>query len=316
MTNAEIVLGKLASCLVMVCATMAAAGLPVGPAAPRTGRGSIWRLIALCYASMPRRRSCSSAALAIWISAEAPDIRLALRGVLRFWYTGLGARPVQRVGLLSSVRHPHARVGGSHEPVARSQQPHQRGLSFWPPVWNSWVQLSYVVGRMIALQLLGVVFLTITAIARLRSGASDNRERRSACPRMAGQGPRLASFGVALRSGMIRSSGGRCTRLVRYRDYCPGTEEGGPGTALLRDADDGRAPSSSRCSWRASGRIRQPIVRSWEFFDDGPTAGANHPLGYPSSRCWNLAASVWLFTVWGFGRPFGPRGTRLGGRRL
>ena len=74
MTNAEIVLGKLAACVVMACATMAA-GFPVILLLHVLG-GIDLRLIALGYVSFASSILLLSS-LAIWISAEAPDIRLA-----------------------------------------------------------------------------------------------------------------------------------------------------------------------------------------------------------------------------------------------
>jgi ABC-type transport system involved in multi-copper enzyme maturation permease subunit len=184
MTNAEIVLGKLASCLVMVCTTMAA-GLPVVLLLHVLG-GIDLRLIALCYAS-----AASSilflTSLAIWISADAPDIRLAyaafVLGTLA-WVVGPFSVWVflPRFG----IRMP--------EWVAATN----RWLVLSSPIsvafllatgLNSWVQLGYVVGRMITLQLLGVVCLTIAAIARLRSAhrtiVSGDRRARG----LQGRGP-------------------------------------------------------------------------------------------------------------------------------
>jgi ABC-type transport system involved in multi-copper enzyme maturation permease subunit len=178
LTNAEIVLGKLASCVVMVCATMAA-GLPVILLLHVLG-GIDLRLIALCYASAASSILLLSS-LAIWISAEAPDMRLAyaafLLGTLA-WAVG----PFSMAFILPRF--------GIHMPewVAATNG----WLVLSSPIivafhlatgLNSWVPLSYVVVRMIALQFLGVVFFTIGAIARLRSAhrtivSGDQRARR------------------------------------------------------------------------------------------------------------------------------------------
>ena len=163
---------------VMACATMAA-GLPGGPAAARIGRDRSRRRIALC--EPPRRRSCSSAR---WRSDFWRRPRTSVwptrRSCLR---NGLGDRPVQRGSSTpgSASACPSGwqpRTGGSFSAAPLACFP--SGLR---PTLGA--ALGYIACSMIALQFLGVVFLTIGATARLRSGASDHRERRSACPRMA-----------------------------------------------------------------------------------------------------------------------------------
>jgi ABC-type transport system involved in multi-copper enzyme maturation permease subunit len=164
MTNAQIVLGKLASCLFMACATMAA-GFPVILLLHVLG-GIDLRLIALCYVG------CASSllflsSLAIWISVEAPSIRLAyvafLFGTLA-WAIGPFSVSVflPRFGI-----HMPEWVAATNGWLVLSS-PIILAFHLATGV-NSWTQLSYIVGRMIALQLLGAVFLTIGAIARLRS---------------------------------------------------------------------------------------------------------------------------------------------------
>ena len=176
MTNAEIVLGKLASCVVMVCTTMAA-GLPVVLLLHVLG-GIDLRLIALCYASAASSILFLSS-LAIWISAEAPGIRLAyaafLLGTLAWVVGPFGAWVfIPRLG----IRVPEWVAATNGWLVLSSPI----SVAFLLATGlNSRVQLSYVVGRMIALQLLGVVFLTIAAIARLRSAhrAFANGDQRA-----------------------------------------------------------------------------------------------------------------------------------------
>ncbi|MFI5461163.1 MAG: ABC transporter permease [Isosphaerales bacterium] len=164
LTNAEIVLGKLASCLVMVCATLAA-GFPVILLVHVLG-GIDLRLIALCYASSASTILFLSA-LAIWISVEASDIWWAyaafLLGTLA-WVIGPFSMSVflPRFGILLPewVRAANRWLVLSSPIIV----PYYLALGL-----NSWAKLSVIAGRMIALQLLGAVFLTIGAIARLRS---------------------------------------------------------------------------------------------------------------------------------------------------
>ena len=148
----------------MTCATLAA-GFPVILLLHTLG-GIDLRLIALCYASAASSILFASS-LAIWISAEARGVSLAyvafLLGTLA-WAIG----PFSVSFILPRF--------GIHLPE-------------WVAATNGWLvlsspiivafhlatgaeflaQLGHVVGRMIALQLLGAVFLTIGAIARLRS---------------------------------------------------------------------------------------------------------------------------------------------------
>ena len=177
MTNAEIVLGKLASCVVMVCTTMAG-GLPVVLLLHVLGGIDLW-LIALCYASAASSILFLSS-LAIWISAEAPGIRLAYAALLLgtlAWVIGPFSAWVfiPRFG----IRVPEWVAAANGWLVLSSPI----SVAFYLATGvNSWVQLSYIVGRMIALQLLGVVFLTIAAIVRLRSAhrtivSGDQRAR-------------------------------------------------------------------------------------------------------------------------------------------
>jgi ABC-type transport system involved in multi-copper enzyme maturation permease subunit len=164
MRSAEIVLGKLASCLVMTCATMAT-GLPVVLLLHVLG-GIDLRLIALSYVGFASTILFLSS-LAIWISAEVRDIRLAsvayLFGAMA-WVVGPFSVWVflPRFG----IRMPEWVAATNGWLVLSSPI----SMAFLLATGlNSWVQLSYIVGRMIALQLLGAGFLTIGAIARLRS---------------------------------------------------------------------------------------------------------------------------------------------------
>jgi len=184
MTNAEIVLGKLASCLIMVFATFAA-GLPVVLLLHVLG-GIDLRVIVLCYVA-----SASSivflSALAIWISAEAPDVRWAYAVfLLAILAWAIGPFSLAHVLPRSGVRLPEWIAAANSWLVSGS--PINLAFHLATGV-NSYAQLSAVVGRMIALQSLGAVLLTIGAIARLRSahralasrnqGAPDAQER---CP--------------------------------------------------------------------------------------------------------------------------------------
>ena len=167
-----------------------AAGLPVVLLLHVLG-GIDLRLIALCYVGFASSILFLSS-LAIWISAEAPDIRLAYAAFLLGAH-GLGGRPVQR--WRSSLPRFGIRMP---EWVAATNA----WLVLSSPIivafhlatgLNSWAQLSYVVGRMIALQLLGAVFLTIGAIARLRSAHRTIVSGDRACPR-----PARAASGLAV----------------------------------------------------------------------------------------------------------------------
>ncbi len=164
MTNAEIALGKLASCVVMTCATMAA-GLPVVLLLHTLG-GIDLRLIALCYVGFVSS-SLFLSSLAIWISAESPGIRLASAAYF------LGAMAWVLGPFSVSVFLPRFGIRMPEWLAAANAW-----LVLSSPIFvvfrvetglNSWTQLSDIVGRMIALQFLGAGFLTIGAIARLRS---------------------------------------------------------------------------------------------------------------------------------------------------
>jgi len=163
MTNAEIVLGKLASCLVMACATMAA-GLPVILLLHVLG-GIDLRLIALCYAGFASS-ILFLISLAIWISVEASDIRLATAAYLLgaiAW--SVGPFSVAFVLPRFGIRMPESVAAANGWLVLSSPVLVAFHLATG---LNSWAQFSYIVGRMIALQLLGAGFLSIGAIARLR----------------------------------------------------------------------------------------------------------------------------------------------------
>ncbi len=180
MTNTEIVLGKLASCLVMTFATLAA-GFPAILLFHVLG-GIDLRLIALCYASAVSSILFLSA-LAIWISVEASNIRLAyvmfLVGTLAW---AIGPFSVWVFFPRFGIKMPGWLAAANGwlvlcSPIAVAYHL-ARGLS-------TGAQLSNVVARMVVLQLLGSMLLTIGAIARLRSahrmvasGAQHARERQ------------------------------------------------------------------------------------------------------------------------------------------
>ena len=163
MSSAEIVLGKLAGCLVGACGVLAA-GFPIMLLLHVLG-GVDLRLLLLADAGF------LSAILlfgswAIWISVEARTARLAAAAfmlILPLWLI---------VPFSASVFPPRfgihlpgwaATVNGwlvSSGPM-RAAFSVARGL-------RSWEQLARIVGEMIALQLLGSLCFTIGAIARLR----------------------------------------------------------------------------------------------------------------------------------------------------
>jgi ABC-type Na+ efflux pump permease subunit len=164
MTNTEIILGKLASCLVMTCASMGG-GLPVVLLLHALG-GIDLRVIALGYACFASTILFLSS-LAIWISVEARDIRSAsvayLLGAMAWVVGPFGVWVfLPRFGI-----HMPEWVAATNGWLVLSSP---ISVAFLLATGlNSWVQLSDFVGRMIVLQLLGTVFLTVGAIARLRS---------------------------------------------------------------------------------------------------------------------------------------------------
>ena len=168
------------------------------------------QLIALCYVSVASSILFLSA-LAIWISAEAPGVRLAYAAFLLTtlaWTIGPFCVSLFSPGF--GIRMPEWVAAANSWLVASSPIV----VAFHVAVGsNSWAQLSVVVGRMIALQLLGAVVLTVGAIARLRSAHAQSRAAISVSAACQG-GVRSGGFGVAVRSEMIRYSGGRCIRLV------------------------------------------------------------------------------------------------------
>ena len=130
MTNAEIVLGKLASCVVMACATMAA-GLPVVLLLHVLG-GIDLRLIALCYVELRVVDPVPQLVGDLDFSG-GPGHPFGLGGVLA-WCNGLVRRPVQRVRssyLGSASACPigwQPRTGGSFSAAPSAW------LSIWPRV--------------------------------------------------------------------------------------------------------------------------------------------------------------------------------------
>jgi ABC-type Na+ efflux pump permease subunit/dienelactone hydrolase len=177
MTNTEIVLGKLASCLVMTCASMAG-GLPVVLLLHALG-GIDLRVIALGYACFASTILFLSS-LAIWISVEARDIRLASVAYLLAAMTWVVGPFSVWVFLPRFGIHMPEWVAATNGWLILSS-PISVGFLLATGL-NSWVQLSDMVGRMIVLQLLGAVFLTVGAIARLRSvhrtmASGDQRAR-------------------------------------------------------------------------------------------------------------------------------------------
>jgi ABC-type Na+ efflux pump permease subunit len=164
MTNADIVLGKLASCLGLVFASIAA-GLPVTLLLHALG-GIDLGLIAVCYA-IALSSVLFLSSLAIWISAEASDTWLAYCAFLlaaMVWAIGPFSVSVFAPRLGITLPEWLAATNAwlvQSSPVALLL-PVATGLS-------SWTQLCYIAGRTIALQLVGSALLTIGAIARLRS---------------------------------------------------------------------------------------------------------------------------------------------------
>ncbi len=166
------------------------------------------RLIALCYAGFTSS-FLFLISLAIWISVAAPDIRLATAAYLfgaMAWCVGpfslAFVLPRFGIHMPESVAAANAWLVLSSPIIAAFHL--AAGL-------NSWAQLSYIVGRMIALQLLGAGFLTIGAIARLRlaqrtlvSGDQRARGRQARRP--------VWRFGIALPSE-ARDHAGRWARV-------------------------------------------------------------------------------------------------------
>jgi ABC-type Na+ efflux pump permease subunit len=164
MTNGEIVLGKLASCLVMVFA-MLAAGFPLILLLHVVG-GIDLRLIAVCYAAVVSSALFLST-MAIWISAEAPNLRWASAA----WVLGTMAWCIGPFSLAVFLPRFGIRLPGW---LATTNA----WLIFSSPItvafhlatgFSSWTALCYIIGRMIALQLVGAALLTIGATARLRT---------------------------------------------------------------------------------------------------------------------------------------------------
>jgi hypothetical protein len=161
--SAEIVLGKLASCLVNGLTWMAA-GLPVMILLHVLG-GVDLRVILLAYAAFVSGTVFLSA-WAIWISAEVVDSRTAAVSFIlcvMAWMIGPFSLSVflPRMG----IRLPEwlATVNAwilASSPILIAFQL-ATGLDSWP-------QLTYLVGRMSGLQLAGAVLFTIAAIVRLR----------------------------------------------------------------------------------------------------------------------------------------------------
>jgi hypothetical protein len=177
MTNAQIVLRKLASCLVLVCATMAA-GLPVVLLLQMLA-GIDLRFVGLFYASFASSILFLSS-FAIWISAESRDIRFAsLAYLLGTVAWAVGPFSVSVFLPRFGIRIPEWVAATNAWLVCSSPTIVAFHLATG---LNSWAQLSHIVGRMIALQLLGAGFLTMGASARLRSAhriivSGDQRAR-------------------------------------------------------------------------------------------------------------------------------------------
>jgi ABC-type transport system involved in multi-copper enzyme maturation permease subunit len=177
LSGAEIVLGKLVACVTMSLSLLAA-GFPLMLLIHVLG-GVELRLILLIYPAFTATVLFVSA-MAIWISAEAPDRRVAIAlytlGMMG-WLIGPFSLAVfpPRWG----VRMPAWLAAGNWWLVASSP------LSIWYPIalgLRSWDQLVYLVGRMIALQLAGAAILTTATILRLRpaSRALSSLDRQAA----------------------------------------------------------------------------------------------------------------------------------------
>ena len=127
MSSAEIVLGKLAGCLVGACGVLAA-GFPIMLLFHVLG-GVDLRLLLLADAGF-LSTILFFGSWAIWISVEARTGRLAAVAPMLIVAT-LADRPVQCERVPAAIRHPPARLGRHRERVARLQRPHESGLSAW-----------------------------------------------------------------------------------------------------------------------------------------------------------------------------------------
>ncbi|HZW34908.1 MAG TPA: ABC transporter permease subunit, partial [Isosphaeraceae bacterium] len=164
LNNAEIVLGKLAACLLVGFGTLAA-GLPVLLLLHVLG-GVDLRLILLGLAGFASSVLFISS-WAIWFSAEARSFRMAAAPFMLLV-------PLWMIGpFFVSMILPRL---GYHLPEWAA------AVNWWllasSPVavafrmvlgLDSWTQLVFIVGRMIGIQLLGALLVTIVAIARLRA---------------------------------------------------------------------------------------------------------------------------------------------------
>jgi ABC-type transport system involved in multi-copper enzyme maturation permease subunit len=163
LSNAEIVVGKLAACLTAFLGTVAS-GLPIVLLLHRLG-GVDWHLILLSYAVMGSMGLFLSS-LSVWASATAPDVRNATsRSVLWIcgwlWLPFAVAFMLPRIGLRPPVWVSSANAWLlSSSPMGLFVV--WRGLGGWP-------SLRSAVGRMCELQLAFGLVCLIAAILQLRS---------------------------------------------------------------------------------------------------------------------------------------------------
>jgi ABC-type transport system involved in multi-copper enzyme maturation permease subunit len=184
MSSAEIVLGKLAACVIMTLAMMAA-GLPVMLLLHVLG-GADLRLILLAYAGFASSIVFLSA-VALWISAELPDRRAAGSLFLlsaMAWLIG----PFSLTVFLPrwGIRLPDWLAAANWWLVSSSPISVIFTVATGLP---SWSQLVDQVGRMAGIQLGGAVVFTAAAIVRLRPAhraiaGIDRQSRRRARRRL------------------------------------------------------------------------------------------------------------------------------------
>jgi ABC-type transport system involved in multi-copper enzyme maturation permease subunit len=170
LNNAEIILGKLASCLIVLGAT-AAAGLPLMLALHVLG-GVDLRLILLTYAAVASL-ALFLTSMAIWISTEASSVGRASSLMVLWtmaWVMGpfVLAMVLPRYGL----RLPEWAATVNAWLLASS--PVGLAIKLAPGGIPSWYLLLYSAGWMMGLQLAGSIFFLAAAILRLRRAYRRN----------------------------------------------------------------------------------------------------------------------------------------------
>jgi ABC-type Na+ efflux pump permease subunit len=175
LVNAEIVLGKLASCLVMTL-SMYAAGIPLLVLLYQFGCADILVILLARAAIVSTVLFLTS--LSIWFSVEATDSRKALiyaGFVACVWLTG----PTIVTLLVRATRFhlPDWAFALNGWLMSGSPVGTLLKIAMGKPTWNGLVDL---VGWMIGIQVIGSCLLLTIAIFRLRSA---NREQRSSFDR-------------------------------------------------------------------------------------------------------------------------------------